>query len=88
MIKRSCVYKGLINPVQISPAGESSNDERREIPMEEFMKEYGTAVKIGAVLLGLTALILYICNPTDGGIALEQFRGVFTNFFTKMNALG
>ena len=56
--------------------------------MEEFMKEYGTAVKIGAVLLGLTALILYICNPADGGIALEQFRGVFTNFFTKMNALG
>ena len=45
MIKHSCVYKGLINPVQISPAGESSNDERRKIPMEEFMKEYGGAVK-------------------------------------------
>ena len=79
MIKHSCVYKGLINPVQISPAGESSNDERRKIPMEEFMKEYGGAVKRGAVI---------ICNPTEGGIALEQFKTAFTNFFTKMNALG
>ena len=55
--------------------------------MEEFMKEYGGAVKKGAVLIGITALVLYICNPADGGIALEQFRNAFTNFFTKMNAL-
>ena len=83
MIKHSCVYKGLINPVQISPAGESSNDERRKIPVEEFMKEYG-----GAVIIAITVLILFICNPTEGGIALEQFKTAFTNFFTKMNALG
>ena len=84
MIKHSCVYKGLINPIQISPAGESSNDERRKIPMEEFMK----AVKRGAVIIAITVLILFICNPTEGGIALEQFKTAFTNFFTKMNALG
>ena len=53
MIKHSCVYKGLINPIQISPAGESSNDERRKIPMEEFMKEYGGAVKRGAVIIAI-----------------------------------
>ena len=88
MIKHSFVYKGLINPVQISPAGESSNDERRKIPMEEFMKEYGGAVKRGAVIIAITVLILFICNPTEGGIALEQFKTAFTNFFTKMNALG
>ena len=70
MIKHSCVYKGLINPIQISPAGESSNDER------------------GAVIIAITVLILFICNPTEGGIALEQFKTAFTNFFTKMNALG
>ena len=57
MIKHSCVYKGLINPIQISPAGESSNDERRKIPMEEFMKEYGGAVKRGAVIIAITVLI-------------------------------
>ena len=87
MIKRSCVYKGLINPVQISPAGESSNDERRKIPMEEFMREYGSAVKISAVLLGLTVLILFLCRTDEGSFLLEQFKTVFTNFFTKMNAL-
>ena len=54
--------------------------------MEEFMKEYGGAVKRGAVII--TVLILFICNPTEGGIALEQFKTAFTNFFTKMNALG
>ena len=88
MIKHSCVYKGLINPVQISPAGESSNDERRKIPMEEFMKEYGGAVKVGAVLLGLTVLILFLCTTEPGGFLMEQFKTAFTNFFTKMNALG
>ena len=51
--------------------------------MEEFMKEYG-----GAVIIAITVLILFICNPTEGGIALEQFKTAFTNFFTKMNALG
>ena len=74
MIKHSCVYKGLINPIQISPAGESSNDERRKIPMEEFMKEYGGAVKRGAVIIAITVLILFICNPTEGGIALERSK--------------
>ena len=55
--------------------------------MEEFMKEYGGAVKRGAVIIAITVLILFICNPTEGGIALEQFKTAFTNFFTKMNAL-
>ena len=51
--------------------------------MEEFMKEYGGAVKRGAVIIAITVLILFICNPTEGGIALEQFKTAFTNFFTK-----
>ena len=49
--------------------------------MEEFMKEYGGAVKRGAVIIAITVLILFICNPTEGGIALEQFKTAFTNFF-------
>ena len=56
--------------------------------MEEFMKEYGGAVKRGAVIIAITVLILFICNPTECGIALELFKTAFTNFFTKMNALG
>lgn len=56
--------------------------------MEEFMKEYGGAVKIGAVLFGLTVLILFLCKTDDGSFLLEQFKSVFTSFFTKMNALG
>ena len=56
--------------------------------MEEFMKEYGGAVKRGAVIIAITVLILFICNPTEGGIALEQFKTAFTNFFTKMNEIG
>ena len=55
--------------------------------MEEFMKEYGSAVKISAVLLGLTVLILFLCSTDEGSFLLEQFKTVFTNFFTKMNAL-
>ena len=93
MIKHSCVYKGLINPIQISPAGESSNDERRKIPMTDI--EIARAAKPRKILdiakdliIAITVLILFICNPTEGGIALEQFKTAFTNFFTKMNALG
>ena len=33
--------------------------------MEEFMKEYGGAVKRGAVIIAITVLILFICNPTE-----------------------
>ena len=40
------------------------------------------------LIIAITVLILFICNPTEGGIALEQFKTAFTNFFTKMNALG
>ena len=56
--------------------------------MEEFMKEYGGAVKIGAVIIALTALILFLCKTDEGSFMLEQFKTTFTNFFTKMNALG
>ena len=56
--------------------------------MEKFMEEYGGAVKIGAVLFGLTALILFLCRTDEGSFLLEQFKTVFTNFFNKMNALG
>lgn len=55
--------------------------------MEEFMKEYGGAVKVGAVLIGLTAMILFLCTTESGGFVMEQFKAVFTNFFSKMNAL-
>ena len=72
MIKHSCVYKGLINPVQISPAGESSNDERRKIPMEEFMKEYGGAVKRGAVIIAITAELLWSSSKQHSRISLPK----------------
>ena len=55
--------------------------------MEKFMEEYGGAVKVGAVLIGLTVLILFLCRTDVGSFLLEQFKAAFTNFFTKMNAL-
>lgn len=55
--------------------------------MEKFMEEYGGAVKVGTVLIGLTALILFLCRTDEGSFLLEQFEAAFTNFFTKMNAL-
>ena len=88
MIKHSCVYKGLINPIQISPAGESSNDERRKIPMEEFMKDYSGTVCLCGAYLSASVLLLFLCTTEPGGFLMEQFKTAFTNFFTKMNALG
>ena len=35
--------------------------------MEKFMEEYGGAVKVGAVLIGLTVLILFLCRQLFTG---------------------
>lgn len=51
--------------------------------MEEFMKEYGGAVKRGAVIIAITVLILFICNPTEGGIAFGAVQNSIHEFLYK-----